>query len=114
MKKNLFILFVVLLSLSLFLAACGGGSSSGPSDPKALLGGWKADGAEQTFTFFDDGSFALQMGDNAGQGTYTYDGTKLTITSADGSAQTVTASISGDKMTWSVEGSADSTFTKVK
>ena len=113
MKKNLSILFVVLIGLSLLLAACGGSASSAPSDPKAILGSWKADSGDQTFTFFDDGTLAIQTADGSATGTYTYDGVSLAITTESGS-QTVTAQISGNQMTWSMEGSASSTFTKTQ
>jgi hypothetical protein len=110
MKKNLSILFVVLLGLSLFLAACGGGASVS-RDPKAILGEWKS--GEMSFNFFDDGSVA---GSNAGQsfpGQFEYDGTNLKIKLEGAEVQPYTVEITGDTMTWT-DPSGSQTFTKVK
>ena len=111
MKKNLFILLVVLLGLSLVLAACGGGESVS-RDPKAILGEWKS--GEMSFNFFDDGSVA---GTNAGQsfpGQFEYDGTNLKLQLEGGAGvQPYTVEIKGDTMTWT-DSSGSQTFTKVK
>ncbi len=112
MKKNLSILFVVLVSLSMILTACGGGgsSSSQSTNPQDIVGTWKMDGEDVTYEFAADGSFILNgVPGNA----FGYDGAKLDITYVDGTSQVYTASINGDKMTWEFEG-ATTTLSRVK
>jgi len=83
MKKSKVLLSVVLImSLVFAMAACGGGSDDSPE--KAFKGSWVSeateDSIETTFTFDGKGkcSFENEYGIK-GEGTYTVDGSDLTI-----------------------------------
>ncbi len=111
MKKNLLIVLVVLLSLSLVLTACG---ESVNRDPNAILGEWKSDASDQNFAFQEDGTCAAV---EAGQGimcSYNYDGTTLNMQfDGDTEQKSMKVEISGDKMSWNVAAGTQ-TFTKLK
>lgn len=118
MKQRLFKVFALLLTLIavMSLVACGGGDSAKDGlggTTWALSGGTQGDitvdketlesvmGGEMTFAFADDGTVTMSMSGVEGEGTWTQDGTQVTIES-DGEAKTLT--LDGDKMTLEQDG----------
>lgn len=106
------------LFLMMFIAAvsvCGfvscdkdddeGGSSS-------IVGTWedRDEYGYDRYTFSSNGSYTWVVeeygkgGADYESGTYTYDGKKLTLYSSDGWDDTFDVTVSGNKMTWHVEG----------
>ena len=117
MKQRLFKVFALLLTLIavMSLAACGGDAAKDGlgGTTWALSGGSQGDttvdkatletllGGEMTFAFADDGTVTMSMSGVEGEGTWTQDGTQVTIES-DGEAKTLT--LDGDKMTLEQDG----------
>jgi hypothetical protein len=113
MKKNLSILLVVLLGLSLILTACGGDDSS--SSPQSVAGAWENDNDNTVgIAFGDDGTYGIfKAGELMADGTYTFDGSTLETTPSDGSG-TISAKvvINGGTMTWTDPNGSVSSWTK--
>lgn len=117
MKQRLFKVFALLLTLIavMSLVACGGDAAKDGlgGTTWALSGGSQGDttvdkatletllGGEMTFAFADDGTVTMSMSGVEGEGTWTQDGTQVTIES-DGEAKTLT--LDGDKMTLEQDG----------
>lgn len=116
MKKNLSILFVVILGLGLLLSACGDdtGSSGGPSNSGALAGAWENDNDNTVgIAFGDDGTYGIyKSGELLADGTFTFDGGTLTLTSSDGSESSAQVEINGGAMTWTDPDGSVSGWTK--
>lgn len=113
MKKNLSILFVVVLGLSLLLSACGGGSDTGSSG--AIAGAWENDNDNTVgIAFGDDGTYGIyKSGELMAEGTYTFDGSTIVTTPSDGSGETsAQVVINGSVMTMTDPNGAVSTWTK--
>jgi major membrane immunogen (membrane-anchored lipoprotein) len=117
MKKNLSILFVVVLGLGLLLSACGGddtGSSVDSSNYGALAGAWENDNDNTVgIAFGDDGTYGIyKSGELLADGTYTFDGSTLTLASSDGSESSAQVEINGGAMTWTDPDGSVSGWTK--
>jgi hypothetical protein len=106
MKKHLSILFVVVLSLGLLLAACGG---SAETDPDAILGTWVDNGDGVSTLSFSENGMQFNDGDPA---TFAYDGSTLIATLSDGSTINYTYTISGDTLTLTEDTGNVYTFTR--
>ncbi|MCX6082105.1 MAG: DUF5640 domain-containing protein [Chloroflexi bacterium] len=94
-------------------ASTGAESTQAPADSKALLGSWKSDVGDMSFSFTEDGNVVAQ---NAGQevkGAFNYDGATLNIQLVGANQQSYKVEISGDKMTWT-DDSGSQSFTKVQ
>lgn len=111
MKKNLYILFVIVLGLSLLLSACGGGSSSSVT----VAGAWENDNDNTVgIAFGDDGTYGIyKSGELMAEGTYTFDGGTIVTPPSDGSGETsAQVVINGNTMTMTDPNGSVSTWTK--
>lgn len=106
MKKNLSILFVIVLTLSLLLSACGGSA-----DTNSIVGTWQNPDDGGTLSFAEDGSAMVNVGGEQIPSTYEFDGSSLTITSSTGEI-TFTVTFEGDTMTLTGENGTYSVYTK--
>ena len=120
MKKDLSILWVVVLALSIFLAACATPPIIPPTaiptahpkvNPRLILGTWIDDATGVEWIYAEDGSLSSTSRVIA---KYVFDGYQLTTTNWDGQVVKPTVIIMNDKM---VETAGDGTvthFTKKK
>lgn len=108
-KLKLFLmLFVAAVSTCNFVACDKDDDKDGAS---SIVGTWEEKDAYgyDRYTFSSNGSYTnvseeYGKGTWTDHGTYTYDGRILTLRDSDGDIDTFDVTISGNKMTWYVEG----------
>lgn len=74
--KKILVLLVLFASI-VALTGCGKKKDEAPKNP--ILGSWKYDGAEFTYTFNEDGTGSYNAMGNNMEFTYTTDGDKISI-----------------------------------
>lgn len=76
MKKKLYSVFVMVLSLVLSLSLL---TACGSKEPVSLVGGWDSDDYEMSLVFYEDGT--MEMSESIGYDTmnYEWDGETLTV-----------------------------------
>ncbi len=110
--KLFLLLFVALASASTFTACSDDDNNQSQNQGPGIVGTWTcyAEGEPTTLTFNADGTFVetYHSGTEHDYGTYSYDGTTLTLVYSDGYQLRLPATLSGDELT--IE---DATFVRV-
>ena len=109
-KLKLFLmLFIAAVSVCNFVSCDKDDDKGGAS---SIVGTWedRDEYGYDCYTFSSNGSYTWVVeeygkgGADTEYGTYTYDGKHLTLRDSDGYTDTFDVTISGNKMTWYVEG----------
>ena len=117
MKKILKgVLLTIVLCVSIVtLSACNKGGSEDSKSKNPLVGSWKYQGGNFTYTFNDDGTGTYDASGNNMEFTYKTDGNKISITYTGNTAAFETEySIDGDTLNVKDSLGNDTLYKKVK
>jgi len=104
-KMKLFLMMFIAAASVCGFTACDDDDDDKGSSSSPIIGTWeyREPGLVDTYTFSANGSYtnSWQEGSkiDSDHGTYTYEGTTLTLNSSEYGVDTYTATISGDKLT---------------